>query len=303
MSAESLLRLSMQLPTGWEETLLWQLAEDGWGAGVLEHRFLAGHLDDEPVGSAGTPEVVFVMAPNAVDEFIARMMELADLYQWSPEQWSYRKEQVCKDVWEAAWRKKWRAFRCGSFVIHADFHDLDLQSLRSNDLPLQVPTGSAFGTGGHPSTRIALRSLQRWWLECPFERVLDVGTGTGILAVASTLLGARVAMGMDPDPSSPFQAKKMAKLNGVAQKSHFWEGAFDSVGGKWEMILANLQSGLLQRYALRFSELLEEDGRLFVGGFMDKNQKRTLGRLEGAGLTLMRLHCHGRWRAAEFLKT
>lgn len=296
----SLLRLALHIPPGWEETVQWQMAQDGWGDGVHEQSFPAGHLDDEPVGRPGEATLSFVVEQADRGAFLERMAQLARALDWPEQGWSVRSESQVRADWETAWREKWKPFRCGGFVVHSDFHEGIAARLRPSDLPLVVPIGSAFGTGGHPSTRIALRTLRRWWDEQPVARVLDVGMGTGILGVAAAKLGASRVDGMDPDPPAAGQAMKMAELNGVADACRFWRGVLESADGEWQIVIANLQSGLLQRYSKQLRQCMAPQGRLFTGGFMDRNAVGTLAALESAGLRLQRLHEHGRWRAAEF---
>lgn len=296
----TLLRLVLRIPPGWEETVQWQLAQDGWGDGVHEQAFPAGHLDDEPVGRPDEGTLTFVVEEKARPRFLERVARLAELLEWPEGSWEVRGESVLRSDWETAWREKWKPFRCGGFVVHAEFHDGVAERLRDTDLGLVVPTGSAFGTGGHPSTRIALRTLRRWWREQSVETVLDVGMGTGILGVAAAMLGAGQVDGMDPDPPAEAQARAMAERNGVAEQCRFWNGVLESAEGQWQIVFANLQSGLLQRYAGDLRARLTADGRLFTGGFMDRNAPATLAALDAAGLQLTRLHEHGRWRAAEF---
>lgn len=147
---------------------------------------------------------------------------------------------------------------------------------------------------------MALRALCKWHRQRKFGNFLDVGTGSGILAVAAALLGTPFALGMDPDPASASQSISNSKQNGVVQSCHFWRGTLESVTGKWEVVFANLQSGLLQEYASNLALLLEPEGRLFAGGFMDRNEEKTLRAFDHAQLRLLKLHKHGRWRGAEF---
>lgn len=277
----------------------WQLGQEGWGAGVHEQAFPAGHLDDEPVGRPEDGTLSFVLEESERGRLLERLERLADALSWGPGAWEVRGESVLRTDWETAWREKWRPFRCGGFVIYAEFHGGLAEQLRPEDQPLLVPTGSAFGTGGHPSTRIALRCLRRWSAAQPFDRMLDVGMGTGILAVAAAQLGVREVVGMDPDAPAPAQAIKMATCNGVEKACFFWRGTLESAAGAWPVVFANLQSGLLQRYSRMLHSCLEPGGRLFTGGFMDRNAAPTLEAFAGAGLRLDRLHEHGRWRAAE----
>jgi ribosomal protein L11 methyltransferase len=299
-SSLPLLRLALHIPSGWEETVQWQMAQDGWGDGVHEQSFPAGHLDDEPFGRPGEATLSFVVELADRAAFLERMARLALALDWPEHGWSVRSESAVRSDWETAWREKWKPFRCGGFVVHSDFHEGIAARLRPQDLPLVVPTGSAFGTGAHPSTRIALRTMRRWWNEEPVSRVLDVGMGTGILAVAAAKLGATQVHGMDPDPPAAGQAMKMAQLNGVAEACEFWQGVLESIKGEWQIVIANLQSSLLQRYSKQLRQRMGPQARLFAGGFMDRNAAATMAALESADLRLQRLHEHGRWRAAEF---
>lgn len=289
----------LRVPAGWEETLQWQLANAGWGDGVFEQAFPAGHLDDEPLGRPDQGTLSFVFDEARRGDFLADLERLAEKLGWEEGAWSIRSEAVLREDWETAWREKWRPFRCAGFVVHAPFHGEAATPRKPGDRPLLIPTGSAFGTGGHPSTRIALRCLRRWAGERTPAKVLDVGMGTGVLGVASAMLGAHLVVGMDPDPPAAAQARLMAEQNGVGAACRFYRGVAESVTGRWDWVLANLQSGLLQRYATDLAARLAPEGRLFTGGFMDRNAPATLAAFEGAGLRLERLHEHGRWRAAE----
>ncbi|MCH2101953.1 MAG: 50S ribosomal protein L11 methyltransferase, partial [Planctomycetes bacterium] len=145
----TLLRLILRIPTGWEETVQWQLAQEGWGSGVHEQAFPAGHLDDEPVGCSADGTLSFVVEEGERNRFLERITELAEVLAWPDRGWEVRGESVLRADWETAWREKWKPFRCGGFVVHAEFHTNLGGRLRADDLPLVVPIGSAFGTGGH----------------------------------------------------------------------------------------------------------------------------------------------------------
>jgi ribosomal protein L11 methyltransferase len=293
------IQFRLDIPSGYEESLIWQLQAEGWGTAIFEQVFPAGYLDDEPNGRPASGVVVLVVAPGKRADFEQRMEGLAVQFGWASHQWAIQQRVLPETDWENAWKDQWKPFRCAGFVIYPQFWPLQDLSLRENDQALSLYTGSAFGTGGHPSTRLALRVLRKWHRQREFGKVLDVGTGSGILAVAAALLGARFTLGMDPDPPSPSQSRSNAKQNEVAHRCHFWQGTLESVTGKWEVVFANLQSGLLQEYAANLALLLEPKGRLFAGGFMDRNEEKTLSAFENGNLRVLKLHKHGRWRGAE----
>ncbi|HIA02680.1 MAG TPA: methyltransferase domain-containing protein [Myxococcales bacterium] len=299
---EKFLRVEMMLPDGWEETVSFLLQEEGWGGVISERSYPGGILAGEDDSVAGVSCLVVLLQLEHREAFSQRIQELADSFGWSKADWSLAMEERLGEDWEEMWRSRWKPFRCGGFVVHADFHALDDLKLRADDCPLCMVAGSAFGTGGHASTRMALRTLQTWWTEKPFNSLLDVGTGSGILAVAAAMLGAKKVMGMDPDPASAAQATATANTNRVGESCKFWRGTGESASGQWDVVMANLQSDILVRDAALLAGLVEPGGRLFGGGILDFKADLTIIALEQQGLKMTRKSGRGRWVTIEFSK-
>ena len=292
------------LPDAWDETLVAMLAEGGFGEAVAETRFASGALESDPVDAWRESEVRLVVSEATLSAL------RTSLAQWR-HQWGLAEERfrVQEEVHgeeetdpEVLWRSQWRPFRCAGFVIHADFHDVEALPLRPEDQPLALLPGSAFGTGGHASTRLALKVLQSWCGETVPERLLDVGTGSGILAVAAALYGVAEVAGMDPDPASAWQAKRTATLNGVGSRCQFWRGGFDSACGQWQAVMANLVADLFQGGAGALVDLVAPGGRLFAGGILDLSWESTCTVLSGQGLRLDQSLSRGRWYAGVWEK-
>ena len=137
---------------------------------------------------------------------------------------------------------------------------------RGEPRTILIRPGQGFGTGSHPTTQ----SLLRWLEADPGERVLDVGCGSGVLAIAALLLGARFAVGVDVDPDAIANADENRRLNGVAARLHLVEGTLEAVAqrARFDRVVANLDRRALEGLARRLVERCAPGGRLGVAGLL-----------------------------------
>jgi len=124
-----------------------------------------------------------------------------------------------------------------------------------------------FGTGHHATTRLMLNALQT--VDLKDRTVLDIGCGSGVLAIAGVMLGARSALGIDIDPDALANATENADLNKVATAVRFEEGDFRELSSPADVVLANLTGGLLEQSAPKLAALVAPGGWLIVSGFME----------------------------------
>jgi ribosomal protein L11 methyltransferase len=126
-----------------------------------------------------------------------------------------------------------------------------------------------FGTGHHASTRLCLELLQR--VPVDGQRVLDIGTGSGVLAIAARILGAASVVGIDVDPDAITNARENLELNGVSDGVTFFEADVQThalvTSEAYDLILANLTGSLLQREAHVIAACGARGGHAIVSGF------------------------------------
>lgn len=283
----------------WDETLLSLMESEGFGAAVSEVRFDHGALVTDPGDPCKPCEVRVLVSEHQLFSLRARLPQWFECLGVTAEDWGFEEELHDPEEVdpEVQWRAQWRPFRCSDFAIFAEFHDQSSFPVRTSDQPITLLAGSAFGTGGHVSTRLALRVLRQWCQDAPPSRLLDVGTGSGILAVAAALSGVAEVAGMDPDPASAWQAQETAARNGVAHACSFWRGGYETARGTWPAVMANLVADLLQEGAGELVQLLEPQGRLFAGGILDTAWQDTARVFRDAGLILEHECGRGRWQA------
>jgi ribosomal protein L11 methyltransferase len=150
--------------------------------------------------------------------------------------------------WVARFREGFRTFHAAGFVVTPPWEVLSAAphpSLGPSSPLLIVDPGRAFGTGTHESTRLCLGLLRDLAKRGPLGRVLDLGTGSGILAVAAARLGARTATAVDLNPEAVAAARHHARLNAVALRLVRADLAAALMPGAFDVVLANIAAPLL----------------------------------------------------------
>lgn len=164
------------------------------------------------------------------------------------------------------------------------------------ELPtLVVPAGFAFGTGEHPTTMMCLHELIRV-SRTPECSVLDVGTGTGILAMAACLLGCR-ATGIDHDPNAIREAKKNALVNGV-KRGITWkcsEAKAFAPKEKTDVLIANLFLGPILEMLPAFEQWLKPEGRFIFSGVLHRQEEELMEHLDQRGWQVEKRKRIGKW--------
>jgi ribosomal protein L11 methyltransferase len=169
---------------------------------------------------------------------------------------------------------------------------------------LALDPGMAFGTGLHPTTRLCLAAIEtladRGILEG--ARVLDVGCGSGILAIAAVRLGAEGALGVDTDPIAVESTDANALRNRLSHRIRARAGSLPSGEPPFEAVLANLIAGVLVPLAPRLREELLPGGRLLASGIFIDREDEVRVAFETAGLEVVGRSSEGDWVVLEAVR-
>ncbi len=169
---------------------------------------------------------------------------------------------------------------------------------------LLLDAGLAFGTGTHPSTRLAVLAAEDL-AGCgePFPaKVLDVGAGSGILAMACALMGAREVHGIDISAEAVAVAGENIRCNRLADRVTVDDTPFDAISERYDLIMANLTPSVLRGMADGFDERLVPHGILVISGFQGRQADDLQELFEGKGFTTLHTYTQGRWHALVFRK-
>lgn len=255
----------------------------------------AGALGTEGDVSAGTDGLVRVTAyfesPPEVERVRASLGEALRLYGLAS---SDVREMKFREVegrdWLAEWKKGWRAVEVGRFVVAPPWSEVGEGQGR---LRIVVEPGMAFGTGTHETTRLCLAAIEKHFEGGSF---LDVGTGTGVLAIAATKLDreARVEA-CDTDPLAVSVAEENARLNGVADRIEFRVGTVEETTASADLVCANLTADVI--LPLLPALLGATCGRLVLSGILTTQVPQVAARLIELGVRDYEMARDGEWVA------
>ena len=141
---------------------------------------------------------------------------------------------------------------------------------------LHIEPGLAFGTGSHPTTKLCLETLEKYIDES--STVLDIGCGSGILSIASLLLGAESAFGVDIDSLAVKTAMANAEENGFGNdRFNVVQGNLsDKVSGKYNVIVANIVADIIMEFNKEVGKFLDNDGVYITGGIIEAREDEVL---------------------------
>ena len=206
--------------------------------------------------------------------------------------------------WVKASLEGLRPVRAGRFLVHGA-HDRDTR--RSNDLAIEIEAALAFGTGHHGTTKGCLLALAAELKRRRPRHVLDVGTGTGILAFAAAKALKRRVVAGDIDREVIRVARGNARLNGVGGLIGFYVGPGVRHGGagrpgRFELVTANILARPLMRLAPSLARVLAPDGTLILSGLLVRDVPGVLSAYAAQGLRLRRRSTIEAWATLELKK-
>lgn len=185
--------------------------------------------------------------------------------------------------WATAWRENYKPFRVGRRLwIQPSW--LDPAGANPDDIMLTLDPGMAFGTGTHPTTQMCLQALEQY--VAPQQSLLDVGTGSGILAIAAAKLGAGKILGVDTDSMAVRTARENGALNGVDSAIVVEQGVLADVPEKgWDLVVVNILAPVIIML-LNECDLMgyvAPAGRLILSGIIEEQLDDVVAALEPAG--------------------
>ena len=205
---------------------------------------------------------------------------------------------IPSEDWGRSWKQHFRPLVIGRCLVIAP--PWEAGPFPEDRLVVRIDPGMSFGTGHHATTRMCLEALEAFldqWRGDAGPRVLDVGTGTGILAMAADALGAERVVAVDTDPEACTGAMKNLALNHTRDCVQVLHGGVDALrpGMRFDLVVANLDSRSLRPLFNALKVLLAPHGRLVASGILLEEEEALSGAARAAGLRSIARQSDGEW--------
>ena len=204
-------------------------------------------------------------------------------------------EVVVGDEWRDAWKEHFQLTPIGErLLLRPSWREVPEDA--GERVVLTIDPGGAFGSGLHESTRLVLRAIEA--TVKGGETVLDVGCGSGILAIAALLLGAERATGIDVEASAIPTTIENAEINGVGERLQASTAPLGSIEGTYALVLANIQAPILVGMAPTLVERMAQSGTLVLSGILAGQEDEVVNAFTALPRGLeATISADGEWRA------
>ncbi len=271
------LELNLALSPEYVEILMAELAELGYESFVETDEGLSAYI----------PENDF--SEDDLQEMLAQYHSVTEI--------SYSWQTLEKKNWNAEWESNYAPIEVGNSVrVRALFHEPDAKFQHE----LVITPKMSFGTGHHETTWLVMN--EQLSLLHTGRAVLDVGCGTGILAILARKLGAADLLAFDIEEWAVENTRENFSLNEATEQSEVFQGTIDEVplDRRFGGILANINRNILLNEIPRYAQHLLPDGWLVVSGFYETDAPDVIAKAESCGLQFRRMNTRNQWAMVVF---
>ena len=202
--------------------------------------------------------------------------------------------------WINNWKQYFHQFTIDDVLVTPSWEEVKKKD--ENRLVLHIDPGTAFGTGMHDTTQLCIRQLRKYIT--PQTVLLDVGTGSGILAILSLMFGAKKALGTDLDPCAVEAVRQNKEANGIPQESFelvigniITEKEIQDRAGYecYDIVVANILADVLVPLTPVITHQMKKGGIYITSGIIDDKERTVTEAVKAAGLEILEITYQGEW--------
>lgn len=201
------------------------------------------------------------------------------------------------DGWSEGWKKFFKPVILEKLRVITPWMDLP----QTHHQSIVIDPGQAFGTGGHATTKLMLQLIESHADRGFPEHILDVGTGSGVLAIAAVKLGASHVLGFDIEEPSVEATRKNAARNHVSESIEVMLASPEEIDGAWPLVFANIQLAVFLEHANAVARLVAPGGTLYISGILEEQRDRCISLWPA--FALKQVVQEGEWLAMELIKS
>ena len=198
--------------------------------------------------------------------------------------WSIDAKKVVNQDWSKKWKEHWRPTRASEHVVICP--SWEDYALKKDEILIHLDPGSAFGTGTHATTQLCIQAIEKYMK--PGDFVADIGTGSGILAIAALKCGASRAVGIDNDPLVIDVAMDNAQVNNVLNKIELKHETADELlkthSEEFDFVAANILHNVLAEIMGDLKALMKNGAYMVLSGILDEKKQVVFEAIEAHGL-------------------
>jgi ribosomal protein L11 methyltransferase len=200
-------------------------------------------------------------------------------------------QEIEERDWNSEWKKNFKPFRLGqNVIIKPSWESYDS---KSDDIIIEIDPGAAFGTGTHETTSICIEEMEKYLNEG--MDVLDIGTGTGILAILASKLGAKSVLGIDIDEDSIRISKENTRINHCHNIEIIKSNLLESIDYQADLVTANITADIIVRMIPELSKVMKKGGIFISSGILDTKVDSVKNALTEHGFNIIEEVTKGEW--------
>lgn len=282
--------IAIRVPVLYAEALAWHLQELGCAGVVVSEIPAKGPTPDTTQVKTYRPGTVEAQS-DWLAELERDLAAFAENFPGLAPALSTR--CVPEEDWAHSWKQYWHAQRIGDhLVIKPSWEEFEPEP---GDHVIELDPKQAFGTGTHATTQLCLRALEDVVPSHDAPLVFDVGTGSGILAIAAVLLGARRVVACDTDPVAVAATEENIALNGVAEHIEVHTGGIEVIEGRCDVLVVNILAEVVAAIAGAIAERVRPGGDVLASGIIRERQALVEQAFEAVGLAVLRVEYQDDW--------
>ncbi len=235
-----------------------------------------------------------------LDQVSSYLTELASLFNAAEP--TLTSTMIIEQDWGKSWKEHFKPFSIvPGLIISPIWEEYEKAP---GELLLEMDPGMAFGTGHHATTSLSLGFLKEVLApDTKRLKILDAGTGTGILGMAAVLFGAGEVLGIDNDPDAVMAAKENVAYNGLQKSMRVSSDSLSVLAGEYELVVANIVHDILLELSTDLTRLTADNGVLILSGILVGEQvESVVARFVERGFVLKKEKARGEWVALMFAK-